>query len=63
MSNEIMLQLGKPRTNYIKKSFSYYGARVWNILPKSCKVESSLSSFKTKLIKFLNLTPNILDNF
>ena len=58
-----MLQLDKPRTNDVKKSFSYYGARIWNSLTKSCKVQITLGSFKADLDNFLNSCPNILDDF
>ena len=53
----------KPKTNYVKKSFSNYWGRVWNSLPKSCKVQTTLGSFKPELGDFLNLYPNILDDF
>ena len=32
------LTLPKPSTNYLKRSFSYSGAMVWNNMPKSLSV-------------------------
>jgi hypothetical protein len=34
-SNDSKLHLGKPKTNFMKKSFSYRGASAWNDLPES----------------------------
>ena len=31
------LNLPKPRTNYLKRSFGYSGALLWNSLPESIK--------------------------
>ena len=31
------LTLPKPSTNYLKRSFSYSGAMLWNNMPKSLK--------------------------
>jgi hypothetical protein len=36
-SNELDFALPKPNTNYLKKSFSYSGAALWNDLPKRAK--------------------------
>ena len=41
------LTMSKPRTNYLKRSFSYKGAMLWNNLPKSlkkCCIRSSILS-------------------
>jgi hypothetical protein len=43
------LFLPKPRTDYLKRSFSYSGASLWNSLPESLRSSSSLSSFKRSL--------------
>ena len=44
------LQLPKPRADYLKRSFEYNGAVVWNDLPESLKSSSSsLGVFKKKL--------------
>jgi hypothetical protein len=36
-SNFTMLKLAKPRTNVLKRSFSYHGAKIWNNLPSELK--------------------------
>ena len=38
-----------PRTNYLKKSFSYSGAITWNNLPCEARLAESLSAFKNLL--------------
>ena len=44
------LQLSKPRTDYLKRSFEYSGAVLWNDLPESLKSScNSLGVFKKKL--------------
>ena len=49
-SNNNMLMLAKPRTNAMKRSFSYKAAKVWNTLPLSLKQESiSVDDCKSKL--------------
>ena len=45
-------------TNHGLKSFKYYGAKIWNLLPESCKGAISLGEFKD-LIKSWN-GPNVL---
>ena len=47
---DINLSLPKPNTEYLKKSFGYSGAVLWNSLPMRAKQTKSLSSFKN-LIK------------
>ena len=44
----------KPRTDYLKRSFSYSGASLWNGLPESLRSVTSLATFKTGLEAFLN---------
>ena len=39
------LALQKPRTEILKKSLSYRGAKLWNSLPNKMKSEESLESF------------------
>ena len=46
--HENKLYLAKPRTEYLKRSFSYSGALLWNDLPKEMRNLSSLSSFKRR---------------
>ena len=42
--------LEKPRTNFLKKSISYCGAKMWNELPVEMKGNSlSLNTYKTLL--------------
>ena len=43
----------KPRTDYLKRSFSYSGACLWNSLPEQLRSATSLKSFKVALDKFL----------
>ena len=44
--SENKLNVGLPRTNYFKNSFSYSGATLWNRLPLEARCEESLRSFK-----------------
>ena len=43
------LNVPLPRTNYLKKSFSYRGATLWNSLPCSLRQVKSLNHFKQLL--------------
>ena len=46
-SNKNMLTLAKPKTNAMKRSFTYMAAKVWNVLPLSLKDTSlSIEAFK-----------------
>ena len=47
------LYVPKPRTDYLKRSFSYSGASLWNGLPESLRSVTSLAVFKTGLEAFL----------
>ena len=40
------LNLSRPRTDYMKRSFSYCGAHLWNNLPESIRTIKSLKEFK-----------------
>ena len=40
------LNLPRPRTDYMKRSFSYCGARLWNNLPESIRTIKSFKNFK-----------------
>ena len=44
--SEGTLILPKPSTNYLKRSFSYSGAMLWNNLPKRLKTAVSVDNFK-----------------
>ena len=43
------LNVPLPRTNYLKRSFSYRGATLWNSLPCNLRQEKSLNRFKQLL--------------
>ena len=40
------LVLLKPRREFLKKSFKYSGAKLWNNLPREAKEAQSIYSFK-----------------
>ena len=48
------LAVPKPHTDYLKKSFSYSGATLWNSLPKEHRQAKSLEVFKSGCKKFFN---------
>ena len=58
--SEGKLTLPKPSTNYLKRSFSYSGAMLWNNMRKSLKTAVSVNQFK-QLIKKVALA-DILDS-
>lgn len=43
------LLLPKPKTNYLKKAFSYEGARAWNSLPYEIKSANNIREFRREL--------------
>ena len=45
-NTENKLALPQPRTNYLKKSFSYSGDRSWNNLSSDLRTATSLHDFK-----------------
>ena len=47
------LNLPKPRTNYLKRSFSYSGALLWNSLPESIRAIRSIGQFKKEINRAL----------
>ena len=52
-NNNNMLTLPKPKTNAIKKAFSYKAARVWNTLPLSLEdIKLPINTFKKNLREF-----------
>ncbi len=51
-NSEMRLALPQPRTDYVRKSFSYSGAALWNSLPTDIRVSKTLGEFKTKLSNF-----------
>ena len=46
-ATEGKMAIPKPRTNYLKNSFSYDGAILWNSLPIEIRRAKSLNLFKT----------------
>ena len=48
-NTENALALPKPRTDYLKRSFSYSGAQLWNSLPLELRQATSLRDFKNEL--------------
>ena len=50
--SEIKLDLSKPRTNYLNRSFGYSGAILWNSLPVNLGKIDSLGRFKGEIDDF-----------
>ena len=48
-SNDTDLALPKPKKNYLKRSFKYSGAMLWNSFPSEAKKASSLYQFKCSM--------------
>ena len=48
------LTLPRPRTNYLKRSFSYSGALLWNSLPENVREIKSIRKFNSKSIIYLS---------
>ena len=48
-NTENKLVLPQPRTDYLKGSFLYSGAHLWNNLPLDLRQASSLTDFKSRL--------------
>jgi hypothetical protein len=45
----LLLALPKPKTNYLKRSFKYSGAMLWNSFPAEAKKASSLYQFNRSM--------------
>ena len=45
-NSEMKLNLPKPRTNYMKRSFCYSGAQMWNSLPEELRMLDSFPQFR-----------------
>ena len=43
------LNLPKPRTEYLKRSFDYSGALLWNSLPENIRATRSIGQFKKEI--------------
>ena len=50
-NTESKLAVPKPRTNYLKNSFSYSGAVLWNSLPIGLRQANNLTNFRTGCAK------------
>ena len=55
-NSEGKLALPKPITNYLKRSFSYSGATLWNNLPSSLRNVGSVDQFKRNLKKVSSIS-------
>jgi hypothetical protein len=42
----VFIYIPKPRSNNMKNSFMYDGAKLWNSIPKEIRERKSLSSFR-----------------
>ena len=49
LNQQHTLSLPKPRTEYLKQSFSYSGALLWNSLPPTVKKAKTISQFKRNI--------------
>ena len=47
------LNLPKPRTDYLKRSFGYSGALLWNSLPENIRTIRSIGQFKKEINRAL----------
>ena len=47
------LNLPKPRTEYLKRSFDYSGALLWNSLPENIRATRSIGQFKKEINRAL----------
>ena len=48
-NSETDLMLAKPKTEFLKRTFGYSGATLWNNPPQELKLAESFSSFKRKI--------------
>ena len=48
-NSEIDLMLAKPKTEFLKRTFGYSDATLWNNLPQELKLAESVSSFKRQI--------------
>ena len=55
-NSEGRLTLSKPSTNYLKRSFSYSGAMLWNNLPKNLKNAASVEHFKRNIKRVADIS-------
>jgi hypothetical protein len=45
----------RPKTNYIKDTFSYYGMNIWNNIPLNIRNANNLKCFKEKYKAYLDV--------
>ena len=55
-NSEGKLNLPKPSTTYLKRSFSYSGSLLWNNLPNSLKNAASVDHFKRNIKKVADIS-------
>ena len=48
-NSETDSMLAKPKTEFLKRTFGYRGATLWNNLPQELKLAESISSFKRQI--------------
>ena len=48
-NSESYLMLAKPKSEFLKRTFGYSGATLWNNLPQELKLAESVSSFKRQI--------------
>ena len=51
-NSDMRLALPQPRTDYVRKSFSYSGVALWNSLPTDIRVSKTLGEIEMKLSNF-----------
>ena len=51
---EMKLNLPKPRTNYLKRSFQYSGVVLWNSLPENIRMLQSFAQFRKAVNNYYN---------
>ena len=49
-NTETDIPLSKPRREFLKKSFKYSGAKLWNSLSREAKESQSIFTFKLKIL-------------
>ena len=52
--SEMRLNVPKPRTNYLKRSFCYSGALLWNSLPREIRMLQTQAKLKEAVNKYYN---------
>lgn len=60
LRNEYNISLPKPRTEYLKRSFQYKAAKLWNQVPCDIRNSTNIKHFKKGLVKLCNDSPSVL---